>query len=138
MSDHLDLVDKTRHLENEFQLVKEELSELRNASPVGRALRFESGREKFQVPIHLISYLKAAGNYVEINAGDKPHMVYGSLSELEERLADENFVRIHRSYIVNLDKILRINGREVHLNNAVLPVGATHKQRLIEKWNHFR
>lgn len=138
MSDHVELARKTERLEHEFRLVKEELSALRSAAQPSPMLRFESGREKFQVPIGAISHLNAAGNYVEIYCSDRMHTVYGTLAEFEARLAADGFERIHRSHIVNLKKILRISGRKAHLDDAALPIGATYRKRLQERWDQFR
>jgi two-component system LytT family response regulator len=52
-----------------------------------------------------IEYFEAAGNYVEIHTAHSQHIIYDSLSKLESRLDTEKFLRIHRSTIVNVDKI---------------------------------
>lgn len=52
-----------------------------------------------------IGWVEAAGNYVEIHADDATHLVRGTLSGFEERLAEHGFVRIHRSRLVNTSRI---------------------------------
>jgi two-component system LytT family response regulator len=67
-----------------------------------------SGRLLF---VHLadIDWIEAADNYVCIHAGGKSHMLSEKISALEERLDPRRFIRVHRSRMVNLDKV-----REVH------------------------
>jgi two-component system LytT family response regulator len=60
------------------------------------------------VPARDVDWIGAAGNYVELHGAGDVHLVRGTLQELEQRLP-ESFVRIHRSSIVNLDRV-----RELH------------------------
>jgi two-component system LytT family response regulator len=60
------------------------------------------------VPARDVDWIGAAGNYVELHVAGDVHLVRGTLQELEQRLP-ESFVRIHRSSIVNLDRV-----RELH------------------------
>ncbi len=135
MPGHHALIDKTKKLEQEFQLVKEELAGLRNNSVQDALLKIESGREKIQLPVQSIQYLKAAGNYVEVNAVDKAYTVYGSLSDFVARLPAQQFCRIHRSYVVNLDHVTSLATRALEIGAQRLPISATYKRALIEQWD---
>jgi two-component system LytT family response regulator len=55
-----------------------------------------------------IDWLEAAGNYVRLHCGEETHLVRETLSELEARLSTDQFCRIHRGTIVNLDRILEL------------------------------
>lgn len=59
----------------------------------------------FLVPVETVDWISAAGNYVKLHVGEDTHLVRGTLKELEERLPPDGFARIHRSTIVNLDRI---------------------------------
>jgi two-component system LytT family response regulator len=61
------------------------------------------------LPVEEIDWLGAAGNYVEVHAGRQTHLVRESISNLEGKLDPEEFVRIHRSTIVNIERV-----RELH------------------------
>lgn len=61
------------------------------------------GRIRF-VPIADIDYVTSAGDYVELHAGDDTHLMRATMAELADRL-DAGFYRIHRSTIVNLDRV---------------------------------
>jgi two-component system LytT family response regulator len=73
-------------------------------SPLERFLVRERGRLRL-VPVGDVDWIGAAGNYVELHVGDHTHLVRGTLNELESRLPERRFVRVHRSTIVNLDRV---------------------------------
>ncbi len=62
----------------------------------GRILFFEAGE---------IDWIEAASNYVEIHTGQQSYLVRHTMNELEKKLNPKQFLRIHRSFIVNLSKI---------------------------------
>src|SRR5262249_29438536 len=69
-----------------------------------RLLVPERGR---MVPIDVgaIDWIQAEGDYARVHAGEKSYLVARSMTELEKRLDPERFIRIHRSAIVNRDRI---------------------------------
>ncbi len=138
MPGHHALVDKTKKLEQDFELVKEELAGLRHHGAAEVMLKIESGREKIQLPIPSIQYLKAAGNYVEVSTDAKAYMVYGSLSDFLSRLPTDRFSRIHRSYVVNLDHVTSLGTRQLEINGQTFPISATYKKALIALWDADR
>jgi two-component system LytT family response regulator len=74
------------------------------APPLTRFLVRTRGRLQL-VPVAEVDWIGAAGNYVELHVGDKSHLVRGTLQALEGRLPKGSFTRIHRSSIVNLDRV---------------------------------
>ena len=50
-----------------------------------------------------------------------------------QKISEQEFVRIHRSYVVNLQHVSGINGDHMEINGANLPVGYTYKKMLMEK-----
>jgi two-component system LytT family response regulator len=72
--------------------------------PMERLIVKTGGKVTF---LHLgeIDYMEAAGNYVRVHVGNDVHLLRETMSHLEARLKGTRFVRIHRSTIVNLDRI---------------------------------
>lgn len=68
-------------------------------------LPIKSGRKVVFVDIGEIDYLEAAGNYVRLHIGPHQHLTRGTIQDFERRLAPYDFVRIHRSVIVNRRRI---------------------------------
>lgn len=65
----------------------------------------ETRRQVRIVPVERIDYIEADGPYVRIQAGEETHLVRERMKALEERLDPRRFARIHRSTIVNLDRL---------------------------------
>lgn len=55
-----------------------------------------------------VDWFEAAGNYVRLHVADRSHLIRSTMSAIEERLDPQQFVRIHRSTIVNVDRIKEI------------------------------
>ncbi|GAA4308154.1 LytTR family DNA-binding domain-containing protein [Mucilaginibacter gynuensis] len=75
-----------------------------------------------RVNISDISYLESFKDYVKVFTGDKVITALSTLKAMEERLAGHRFMRIHRSFIVNLDKIETIQHLTVRFGNTIIPV----------------
>src|SRR5207237_7969508 len=67
-----------------------------------------TGEAVYFVRIADIEWLEASGNYVKIHAGGREHLLRDSLKSFEERLDPDRFLRVHRSAIVNVDSIQRL------------------------------
>ena len=76
-----------------------------------------------------IIYLEADANYTNIFAREKRFVIRGILKDLEQKLASYNFVRIHKSYIINLALIDAIDAEAVHIGNKEIPIS-----RSMHKW----
>jgi two-component system LytT family response regulator len=70
----------------------------------GRLPIKDSGRTVF-VPLDEVEYFEASGNYVRVHAGEAHYRVREKLSTMATRLPERDFVRIHRSVIVNRNRI---------------------------------
>jgi len=85
-----------------------------------------------------ILYIKSDGHYAEISieGKEKPEIERASLSSLLELLPKQDFVRIHKSYVVNIHKIKIINSTEVMLENGEwIKLSRTYKQFLKDLLN---
>ncbi len=78
-----------------------------DAAPLTRLTVKDNGRVFF-VKAEDVRWIEAAGNYARAHAGTGSHLIRTSLKELEERLPDDQFVRIHRGTIVNLEHVKEI------------------------------
>jgi len=81
------------------------------APEVERAAKFFTVRDKERillVPVDSVDWLEAVGNYVRLHVGGSQHLVRGSLKSTLERLDSHRFVQIHRSTVVNVERIHQI------------------------------
>ena len=89
-----------------------------------------------RINVNQIKYIECMSEYVRIylEGEDKPVMTLLSMRKLEERLPASMFMRVHRSYIVNLHKIQEISRlRIIFEGNVYIPVGDNYK----EKFNDY-
>jgi len=92
------------------------------------ALIIRSDRKDIRIPVHEIRYLQAMGDYVILFlvSGDK-HMTLETLSGISGRLPENEFARIHRSYIVNRRHIRAIGKDTVEIGKISLPFSRNYR-----------
>ena len=100
----LDRVRKSLPADPEFPAMERARSALAGVGPSSRIFVRDRGRI-IPIGVDTIDRLEADDDYVAVHAGGKRYLVYLSMNEFEARLDPQRFVRIHRSHIVNLDKV---------------------------------
>ena len=99
------------------------------------ALFLKTEYKVVRVLVSHIIYIEGMSEYLRIHIADqsKPIIVLLSMKKMEERLSNVEFMRIHKSYIINLHHIVEINRSRVVLDNgAEIPVGDSYRERLNE------
>lgn len=81
-------------------------------------LRLSGDDEVIDIPLERISYIEVMNHDVSIHTEDGSHMLYASLSNLEEQLEKCGFLRIHNSYLVNMRYIQKYRSRECLLTDG--------------------
>lgn len=101
-------------------------------TPTNPFLFFKVDGEFIKVNVTDIRHLEAYGNYVKIFIEKHPLVVHEKISTIEDILKPFPFVRIHKSFIVPVKGIKKLNGNEVLLNDGdTLPVGSFYKKELL-------
>ncbi len=90
----------------------------------------KQGYDKYKLSLHEIIYLEAMKDYTKIITALKNYLVLETFSNMQHKLPAQKFVRIHRSYIVNTDKISLIKNNKVYIESYELPVGKMYKNVL--------
>lgn len=91
-------------------------------------INIRSERKSYKIVIDDILYFQSLSNYYIVVAKDKKYIAYGSLTSLEEEVLPKNeFIRIHKSYIVAINKIKATSGNVIVIQNHQLPVGKKYK-----------
>ena len=80
-----------------------------------------------------ILYVNAERNYCNIVTAEKKYMLSVNLKTFESKASSASFVRIHRSYLVNLFKIDQLDDNYVFFNNESLPISKSYKKELTSK-----
>lgn len=85
-----------------------------------------------------VKYIEAQADYVSFVINDNTkHMVHATMKSLEQKLPAHAFVRIHRSYIVNIKQIDSAENAIVNVGSASLPIGASYRTAFFDKLKLF-
>lgn len=88
-----------------------------------------------RISIDDILFLEAMGDYVKVHTLQKFHVVHATLKSIEEKLPAAKFIRVHRSYIVAINKIDFIQEGTISIGKTSIPVADTHKSNLNKRLN---
>jgi len=97
----------------------------------------KSNLKKRKVYIKDIKWIQALGDYVKLVTVDNSLVVLSTMKAFEAELPDNKFLRIHKSYIVNLDKIDRFNSKNVEIGSYKIPLSRNKKALLIDALNNI-
>lgn len=86
-----------------------------------------------KLDIRDILWVEALADYVAIVTPAKKYVCHSTMKAIEGKLPSGQFVRIHRSYIVRIDKIDAIEDNSVILDSKVIPVGGTYREKLMSQ-----
>lgn len=88
-----------------------------------------------RVPFDSIYYFENAGDYVRIKTASQNLIIHSTLKNIDKRLVDPRFLRIHRSFIVNLNKIQDIEENTLVIDKDVIPISRANKSTLMGRLN---
>lgn len=80
-----------------------------------------------------INYFEATGDYVKVNLDGQDYFIHSSLKTIEQKLPPEMFLRVHRSFIINLSKIDTAEGKTLVINRNLIPVSDAYRADLNKK-----
>lgn len=92
----------------------------------------KSSGQRHRISFHEILYVESIKDYVNIRTESDEFIVLDTLKSMESQLS-ERFVRIHKSFIVNLDKIKSIGAKKVILPEYEIPIGESYRAGLLDK-----
>jgi DNA-binding LytR/AlgR family response regulator len=125
----LQAVNKAREIlgskKEEMQVRSDEFIFIRDSN-ITRRLRFSD-----------ILYAEAMGDYVKFFTPAKTYAIHGTLKLAEEKLPSVNFIRVHRSYIIALDKIDTVQDGGLVIKGQFLPVADAYRKALNNRINVF-
>jgi DNA-binding LytR/AlgR family response regulator len=90
----------------------------------------KSKLKKLKVHTCFIQYIEAYGDYVKVITDDKNHLVLSTMKAFANDLPQDKFIRVHKSFIVNLTKINKFNGKFIEIGTAKIPLSRTKKIEL--------
>jgi DNA-binding LytR/AlgR family response regulator len=98
-----------------------------------RHLFVKTDRKLVRIDLDDLLYVETVGDYSIFKTIDKQYTVHATLKSIDERLNATNFFKVHRSFIVNLDKIKDIEDNSLLIDNKIIPISRTHRTQLMER-----
>lgn len=82
-----------------------------------------------------ILFIENVGDYVKFKMNEKSFIVHSTLKRLIQKLPQKKFMKVHRSFIINLDKIVDIEENSLLIQDHLIPVSRANKAPLMERLN---
>ncbi len=92
-------------------------------------------RRLIKIDLKSIFLVEAKGDYINIKTEEKNYVVHSTLKKIEEKLPDSLFLKVHRSYIINIKKIVDIEDNSVLIKKDVIPVSRSKRPELMKRLN---
>ncbi|MDT0644933.1 LytTR family DNA-binding domain-containing protein [Zunongwangia sp. F363] len=92
-------------------------------------------RRLVKIEIPSIKLIEAKGDYILIKTETKNYTVHSTLKKIEDKLPDDQFLKVHRSYIINFHRIIDIEDNSVLIEKDVVPVSRSNRSELMRRVN---
>lgn len=123
----------TQSVQNQSSLQQEPATSTESINQDIANLRIfvKGDKQHHQIRLAEIYYIEACGNYCLIYLKDRKIITHQKISAFTADLPDELFMRVHKSYIVALDKISSISTNVIHIKKVEIPIGQTYKSQVV-------
>ena len=88
-----------------------------------------------KIIVQEILFIQAANEYVEIVTQGRKYLVSMSMTKILEKLGEFDFVRVHRSYIIRIDKVDEIDGSCFLIGKKMIPISKSFKEDVLQRFN---
>lgn len=111
-----------------------ELHQLRNepSDEQGDAVIIKSNLKKLKVFTSKIKWIEAFGDYIKVITDEDSHLVLSTMKAFEKELPEGKFARVHKSYIINLERVEKFNSKYAEIGKTKIPISRNKKEVLSE------
>lgn len=121
--------------ENTVSKTVESINSESEETTSGNDLYVNIDRRLIKIDIPSIYLVEAKGDYIHVKTETQNYTVHSTLKKIEEKLPDSLFLKIHRSYIINVQKIIDIEDNSVLIKKDVIPVSRSNRPELMKRLN---
>ena len=115
---------------SETQTTKTIIKEVSNSSDNSTRFFVKGDKKHHQIDLNDLLYIEAYGNYTKLFLKDEMIVSHEKISHYEDLLNASNFLRVHKSFIVAINKIKFIEGNRILINEHKIPIGQTYKSSI--------
>ncbi len=128
-----------KRLKKSVDRILNDLNKIKDSSSTHNFFFADVNGKKVKITFDDIIYIEAARNYIIIATDESRHIIYRSMNSVLEVLPHDKFIRVHKSYILAIDRIISIRGSEFLIerkNKKIdIPLGITFKKRVLKRLN---
>lgn len=95
-------------------------------------INIKADHKIYKVKYTELKYIEGLGEYVTFHTSDKKIVSLASLKQLENILPSQQFIRVHKSFIINLSYVFSLYGNRLELGEKMIPVGRSYRDRVRE------
>lgn len=134
---------ESRKLERENKRILEEnevinrLYDQMSQSGSSEYVLLKSDNLLVNIDLNTVDYFEAYGDYIKVHTDAKMYIIHNRMKNIEEQLPNGMFVRIHRSFIVQINKIRNIEQMSLNVSEKILPIGKQYKADLLNQMNQL-
>jgi DNA-binding LytR/AlgR family response regulator len=110
----------------DFHILKHE-----NHEEDGEHIFIKSNLKKLKIFTSKIKWIEAFGDYVKVVTEDDSNLVLSTMKAFENDLSKNKFIRVHKSYIINIDKVDRFNSKFAEIGPTKIPLSRNKKEDLV-------
>jgi two-component system, LytTR family, response regulator len=103
-----------------------------NQEEVGEHIFIKSNLKKLKIFTAKIKWIEAFGDYVKVVTEEDTNLVLSTMKSFEKDLSREKFIRVHKSYIINIDKVERFNSKYAEIGITKIPLSRNKKEDLVK------
>jgi DNA-binding LytR/AlgR family response regulator len=104
-------------------------------TPASRFIFAKVNSELIKINTEDILYIEAVGNYISIHTPTERYIVHSTMKSVLEKISEKDFIRVHQSYIVRVDKILHIEGNTLNVGKTLIPLSRSYRDALMSRLN---
>ena len=97
----------------------------------GEHIFIKSNLKKLKIFTSKIKWIEAFGDYVKVVTEEDSNLVLSTMKSFEKDLSQDKFIRVHKSYIINIDKVERFNSRFAEIGITKIPLSRHKKEALV-------
>ena len=105
-------------------------SDVPNNTPERAYLFFNVGKKRVKMFVDEILYIESLKEYIRVISRDKAILTKCQLGDTEDLLKNQNFIRIHRSFIVAKNKIDAFSATDIEIGGKLIPIGRSYKEQV--------
>lgn len=93
----------------------------------------KSDKKMVRILLKDILYIEGLKDYVKIQLADKSIVTYQTMNYFEEKFSANQFIRVHRSYIISMDHISAYSASQIEIGKKSIPIGSSYAKEVLKK-----